>query len=300
MMNPKTRILLVSFVLLFASIAAGFSLDIGTSFHIGNLNFEKTRVSGDTGFTGTTFPWGIDAFINQNISDGLNLHTAFFMDPILRNISYTLFTYRQNFFSIGVGPFFGIFNSTATVLKSGISTAVRLELPGIMYLSFRADSSIGGRLIQDGDYIQERSDVSFGYYIRNAICSLNLLTKRYTMKTAAGESIDSLTEYSFKTDIFQKNVPYQVLLSLGFHKLSKLFVESGSTIDHSLGSLVIGTKVDVFLNDYLALVFVLDSSVYSFGMGTLVGVSNPGPGGYLFKASTGITLNIDNIPRKNQ
>ena len=64
----------------------------------------------------------------------------------------------------------------------------------------------------------------------------------------------------------QKNVPYKVLISFGFHKLSKLFVESGSTIDHSLGSLVIGTKVDVFLNDYLALMFVLDSSVYSFGM----------------------------------
>ena len=299
MMNPKMRILLISFVLLFIPIAAVFTLDIGTSFHIGNLNFEKTRVSDDTGFTGTTFPWGIDAFINQNISDDLHLHTGFFMDPILHNISYTLFTYRQDFFSIGVGPFFGIFNSRATVLKAGISTAVRLELPGILYLSFRADSSIGGRLVQDGDYIQERSDVSFGYYIRNAICSLNLLTKRYTMKTSAGESIDLLTEYSFKTDIFQKNVPYKVLISFAFQKLSKLFVESGSTIDHSLGSLVIGINVDVFLNDYLALVFVLDSSVYSFGMGTLTGISNPGPGGYLFRASTGFTLDIDNIPRKN-
>jgi len=274
-------------------VSTVMGLEIGTAFHIGNLAFEKARTSDQTGFDGTSFPWGIDAFINQDVSSQLDLHTGFYMDPILKNISYTLFSYQQNFFSIGVGPFFGLFNSSSSILKPGISTSIRLDFPGIIFVSFRADSSIGGRLVQTGDYLQERSDISIGYYVRNAICSVNIKSKKYTAKSSAGELVDSLTSYSFSTDIFQKNMPYKILLSFGYQKLTKIFIEGDTTAEHTLGSLVIANNLDIFINDYLTVFIDLESSVYSFGSGVLLGISNPGPGGYLFNASTGVTLNLD-------
>ncbi|MEW5818336.1 MAG: hypothetical protein AB1798_23475, partial [Spirochaetota bacterium] len=144
-----------------------------------------------------------------------------------------------------------------------------------------------------------RNDISFGYYVRNAICSLNINSRKFVQKaSAAQEIVDSLVEYSFKSDIFQKNVPYKILISLGFQQLSKTFIDSSSTVVHTLNSLVIGNQVDIIATEYLTIVIRLDSSLYSFGQGILLGISNPGPGGYLFRATAGATLNLEKIPKK--
>lgn len=293
-MNKTRKILLLvllSLLLISFSISA---IEIGTSFVIGNLSFPKTRVSTDTGFTGLDFPWGINLFLNQSLSDTFFLKTGFYMDPILRNIYYTNFFYQQNFFSIGVGPFFGLFNSSSSILNSGLSSTVRLEWPGVLFIALRADSSIGGRIVQTGDYLQERNDIGFGFYVRNAICSINLITKQYTGKTDAGTVIDSTEKYFFEADIYQKNIPYKLLLTFGYEKLLKTFVEE-ATVAHGLGSLMVGVNFKVAVRDFLSIFIDLDSSVYSFGTDELLGIANPGPGGYLFKASTGFSINLDSI-----
>lgn len=286
------------FLLLLAFPGMVHALDVGADFHIGNLDFTPDRTSDITTFDGLSFPWGITAYLNQSVSDMLQLNSGFYMDPVLRNSIYTTFTYRQDFFSLAVGPFFGLFNSTTTLLKSGISVSVRLEYPGIVFASLRTDSSIGGRIVETGDYIQERSDISAGFYVRNAICSFNLLTKKYTEMTSLGESVESKTDYFFKTDIYKKNVPYRIMFQFGYEELTKTFIEGDVTTTHKLNSIIIGTEADIMVTDYLTLVAKLDSSVYSFGQESLLGVTNPGPSNYLFQLSTGFNLNIDRIVEK--
>jgi hypothetical protein len=291
-MQNRGAIRIVALVVILGALGSGcFALDLGVQTWLSNLGFSTDRASTDTTFPGQKYFWGLSLYGTQSISDTINFETGFYSDPILRNISYTLFSYNQKVLSVGVGPFFGFFNDTSTLLKSGISTAIKLELPGILFVSFRSDSSIGGELVQPGDYLQERNDISFGFYVPNAICTLSLNSRSFEQKTAALDTvIDSLTEYSFTTNIFQKNVPYRLIVSMALQNLTRSYVVAAAT--STLSSIVIGTEVDASLGKSMLLQIGFDGSVYSFGQGNLVG-SDPY---FLFHAFAGIKLSVDSVP----
>ena len=270
------------------------ALTVGTDFRIGNLQLERDRSVGQTTFAGDQYPVGGAIYASETLADQLRLDAGFYVDPILRNVFYSLFSYQQNLFTLTVGPFFGFFNAPGSILKSGIATAVRVELPGIAFVSFRADSTIGGRLVEVGDYLQELSEFTAGFWVRNAIGTVSLRSKSYTEKGASSEVVDTLTEYEFAAQVFQKNVPYQVEIALGYHDLSKSFV-AATTTTHTLGSLVLGTRFETSILDYLGLAIDLESSIYTFGQGELLGVSNPGPGGYLFRVTSTVSVDVDKL-----
>jgi hypothetical protein len=291
-MRPRSFFLAASCAAFIAlGAGSGFALDLGAQMWIGNLGFRADRAVSDVSFPGQDYFWGLSLYGTQRISDTLGFETGFYADPVLRNISYTLFSYNQKVLSVGIGPFFGFFNDWNTLLKSGISTEVRLELPGIVFLGFRSDSSIGGELVETGDYLQARSDISFGFYVPNAICTLSLESRKFEQKTTAAKVIDSLTEYTFSTDIFQKNVPYRLIVSFAYQSLSKSVIAATTTAT-VLNSLVIGTEVDITLAESLLLQTGLIGTVYSFGTGTLVGSA----GSLLFRAFTGIKMSTDSLP----
>ncbi len=296
---PRFAVFLVTLALIVLTGSDLGALEITTELYMGNLAFEDDRTETETDLP-NTYPWGVSVYGTQQVSPELDINLSFIMDPTLRYISYTTLEYVQPFFSISVGPFFGLFNSRNTILKPGISTSVRAEFPGVAFVEFRADSSIGGRLVQTGDYIQERSDVSLGFYVRNAICSVNLLTKGYTYRTATDEIVDNYLEYSFETDIFQKSVPYRILLSFAYQERSKTFInidDSTDTTIHRLSSIVLGTKVEVNLADWMLLQLNLDSSVFSFGsIGEgLLELPTTGIEQYRFNATVGVKVLVDRL-----
>jgi hypothetical protein len=273
---------------------SGSCLDLGLQASTGNLGFRTDRSSADSTFPGADYFWGLSLSANQTISDRFAFEAGFYSDPVLRNISYALFSYNERVISIGVGPFFGFFNSSGTLLKSGISTSVKLELPGVVFVSFRADSSIGGELVQDGDYLQQRNDISIGFNVLNAICTLSLDNRTFEQKTTADKVSDSLTVYSFSTDIYQKNVPYRVIVTFAYQALSRAFVTGESTT--TLNSLVIGTEVDITITSSLLLQAGIEGSVYSFGQGPLVGSAKD----FLVRAFSGVKVNVDSLPFLSQ
>ncbi|MBN1686631.1 MAG: hypothetical protein JW852_08250 [Spirochaetales bacterium] len=281
-------------------LTTGFPLqafEVSTEFQIGNLGFAADRKSTATDYP-SQFPWGVSIYGSEQITQDLGVDIGFYSDRTLKNISYTNLRYTQRFFTLGVGPFFGFFNSSTSLLKPGISTAVRLDFPGIIFIEFRADSSIGGRLVQEGDYLQERSDVTAGFYVLNAIANVNLLTKSYTYRTKEQEIIDSFVEYSFSTDIYQKNVPYRVLLTFAYQKRGKSYTPISGTqapTVHDLNSLVLGTRIDLTITRYLSIMADLESSIYNWGSAgdALITFPTSGIGAYFFNATAGVTLNID-------
>ncbi|MCK5198865.1 MAG: hypothetical protein KAR21_10965, partial [Spirochaetales bacterium] len=163
----KKIIFSILFIIAFLIPASG--MEISTLFHISDISFDNTDTAPVSNFSGTYYPWGISVFGNDEISDEMSLQAGVFYDPILRYTTYTLFDIQHSFFKLGVGPFFGLFNTEETIMKSGISTSVRVEIPGMMFASLKADSSIGSRFVKVGDYIQEFNEISVGYYIPNAI-----------------------------------------------------------------------------------------------------------------------------------
>ncbi len=285
-----SRIAVVSAILVTLAAASASSLDLGLQTWAGNLGFATDRTSTDTRFPGSHYFWGLSLYGSQPITDKFGFETGFYSDPVLRNISYALFSYNEKAISLGVGPFFGLFNDRGTLLKSGISTSVKLGLPGVVFVSFRSDSSIGGDLVQEGDYLQQRDDISFGFYVPNAICTLSLDTRKFEQKTDVDTVVDSLTIYSFSTDIFQKNVPYRLIVKFSYQSLVREFISGAAAT--TLNSLVLGTEVDITMTDSLLLQAGIEGSVYSFGQGTLVGSSE----GFLFRTFAGVKVNVDSLP----
>ncbi|MGA2975763.1 MAG: hypothetical protein ABSF77_10690 [Spirochaetia bacterium] len=288
----RSKNLLFSMALLALVSGAASGLDLGVEGWLGNLGFSNDRTVTDLTMPGSDYFWGLSLYGTQSITDAISFETGFYSDPILRNTCYTLFGYHEKILSVGVGPFFGIFNDAGTLLKSGISTAVRLELPGIVFVSFRSDSSIGGELVQIGDYLQSRNDISFGVYLPNAICTLSLNSSTFQQKAAASDVIDSLTVYAFSTDIYKKNVPYRLIVTFSYQSLARSFVETAATTTASLNSVIIGTEIDITLAHSLLLQAGIEGNVYSFGLGTLVGSDT----NFLFRSFAGLKMNLDSIP----
>ncbi|MCD6396892.1 MAG: hypothetical protein J7L71_05090 [Spirochaetaceae bacterium] len=292
----KKTVFSLLFVITFLISASG--MEISTLFHISDISFNKKDTSTVSSLSTTTYPWGISIFGTDSISEDMLLKAGVFYDPVLRYTTYTLFEYQHEFFKLGVGPFFGTFNTPGTILKSGISTSVRIELPGIIYASIKADSSIGSRFVKVGDYIQEYNKISIGYYIPNAICSVDLTSKSFVTKQAANLEVDdSFTEYAFKVDMFQKNVSFRALLSFAYQTLTRTYLNTSTSISHEnkLNSLILGTDFTFKLNDGLSLITNLESNIYSFGYNdtSTLNMATSWPGNFLFRITTGVSIDLD-------
>jgi len=292
----KKTIFSILFLITFLIPASG--LEISTLFHISDISFDKNDISPVTALSGTTYPWGISIFGTDSITEDMLIKAGVFYDPILRYTTYTLFEYQHEFFKLGVGPFFGSFNTTGSILKSGISTSVRIELPGILFASLKADSSIGSRFVKIGDYLQESNKISVGYYIPNAICSFNLTSKSFVTKQAANLEVDdSFIEYAFKVDMFQKNVAFRALLSFAYQTLTRTYLDTitSNSTENKLNSIILGTNFKFKINGGLSLITNLESNIYSFGYNdtTALKLATTFPGSYLFRITTGVSINLN-------
>jgi len=315
-MRRKAAILILLAALAAAPLAA---LEVTTLFNIGNMGFSETPMDpvASTDYASDAYSWGLGFIASQNLGTGLGIDFSYTGDPILSHLVKGTFTYNGEFFSIGAGPAFGIFNTRETPLQPGISTNFRIEWPGIIFLKFDLFSSIGYQLRNTGDYSQGNSTLSFGFYVPNAICTLNMETKNLTEITAShGERNDSLTEYSFKTQIYQKNVPFRVLVGLLYRTTETAFshqvIEGPDianletvtyTLSETLNSLLLQTRLDMAFSPAVSLFLDVYSSIFSFGsikdteastIDTLV-IPDSFPGGYLFEATLGVKINFDNF-----
>ena len=278
-------------LLLFVTLSVGaFAFEVGAYFDLSNLDFPSSRTAAETTLPGADYIWGIRVTGRDQLSEGLALDLSYCRDSVLRRIAFTRIAYTDDFFSITVGPFFGLLNSPNTIVQSGLSTTVELYIPGVTFLRLRSDNSLSGRLVVTGDYIQEQSELAIGFYTPNVIPTVYVASKRYTTKTDAGEAVDSLTEYGITTDIFQKNMPYQIALNFAYQDAGRQFVEA-TTVNHAYGSVVIGARITLSLFDAFTVVADLDSSIYTFGRDFLLGeVSSDS---FLFRLSTGLEINLD-------
>jgi hypothetical protein len=283
--------------LLPAGRAAGVELNF--LFDLGNLGFEPDRSDTDTTYSGQEFFWGGAVEVVHSFSANTAVKGGFYRDPVLRNFAYALLYYNLDFFSLGVGTIQGFLNSTSEILKPGIASEIQLSFPGVMFARIRFDTSLGVQLMEPGDYTQSRNELSIGVYVPNAICSVNFESKKFIEQQAAAQVVDSLMRYSLRADIYQKNVPYRLHLSLAYQSLQKKYLDAATTLD-TLNSVMAGVGLDVDVTRYLTLLASLDSAVFTAGEDQLAGLSNPAPGGYLFQAQAGVTLKLDKLKTRRR
>jgi hypothetical protein len=297
-MNMKRVVLLL--LLLPAFQAAG--VELGTRFSLGNLGFDPDRASTDISYSGQDWYWGGSVEVGHGFSERVGIRAGFSRDTVLRNLAYAMLFYNLDFLSMGLGTIQGINSTEGTVLKPGIASSVQLSFPGVMFARILFDYSLSSLLMETGDYSQNRNEVSIGFYAPNAICSLSFQSKKFSELQAAMEVVDSLMRYSFEADIYKKNSPYRLLFSFAYQTLQKKFLDgSASPPVHTLSSLLAGLQLSIDVTRYLTLMLGMDSAVYTFGDDDLAALpANPAPGGYLFQARTGFTLNFENLKTRRR
>ncbi|MBI9108335.1 MAG: hypothetical protein JEZ04_16430 [Spirochaetales bacterium] len=285
-------------ILAFVLLTPAFSEQTGASFTIGNNNLTSAPLTG-TEFPGTEFLWGGSLFWTKEANDQSGIEVGFTTDPVMKNLGYASFYYKEDLFSIDVGPFFGLFNTAEALIKSGIATSIRVNIPGIAFAEFATQSTIGGRLTSTGDYLQEANSISAGFYVYNAICTVMLDTKSFSRVDATlGIVNEDFTEYALVFDLFQKNIPYTAKLKLAFQQRVRTIA---ATNIQSLYNVVLGTDFSINPFEFLSIFLGIESGLYSFGYNEdtvattkdMLTFASTFPGNFLFNATIGCSLDLD-------
>jgi hypothetical protein len=278
-------------------VASAFATDIGASFAMSNLYFPWDSTSATdssvTNYPADSYFFGGGGSVTTPLNDNLTLMTSYSITAVQRSKMSALVKYSSGALEIAMGPAFGIYNDLENPIKAGFSSSVKVTVPGKLFLFLKNESSLGSGLAAVGDYTQEYNELRFGWYVRNAICSLGVKTQKYQDYVSDSlTTTDSVVDYFFDVDIFKKNQPYNVLLTLGYRYLSKDYVESAASAKDSLGSIILGTQVTVKPDPAFDIILGLDSAVYTFGFDNL-SARGPSDSSYLFSAQVGIVVRPD-------
>jgi len=272
-----------------------FALEISSEASLGNIAFDTARSTAlsspsNAGAFAETWAYGGSISATENIGDAIYFSAGIDRDPTIRNLVFTRVGFDAGFAKLAVGPFFGPFNAEGSVLTSGLSTTLRLEFAGLLFGSFRSDSTIGAGLAAPGDYVQERSEVTVGLWVPNVVVSVRLASDSFTWKKAADLTIvDERIRYEFVADAFKKNIPYTVGLNFGYENLKRSYVgtTSADTLTDELGSALIGLKLAFQVTDHFRISAAGEAALYAWGIGDL---KSPPVNSALFNANIGVTL----------
>jgi hypothetical protein len=294
----KRIVSIAAAIFFFGACAAIGALETGFVFRSSNLQFpwgdtEPIQAS-VTSFPADNFFWGGEAWISEALGEEADIRVSYERDPVLRNSVVAAVEFERGIARISVGPRIGLFNSDETPLSAGLSTAIRLQWPGVAYLSMRSDGGLSVGVLQSGADPQARTELAAGLYLHNVILSAVVSAKRFNELDASGDPLvtDSWTRYALEADIFKKNVPYTLLCSMGYELRSKRFVASDKT--DSLGAVVLGTTGTAKLSRSITLIAELSSGFYTFGLDELAGRS-PSASSFMFSAGLGMSLDIDSL-----
>ncbi len=293
------RLALSAFALIFC-VALASAVDFGGEFTMTNLGFPWNMVAATdpsvVSYSPLNFLYGGGATVNQSLMNNLSLATTWSLDSIQRSKLVAMVRYDAGVLQIGFGPVFGAFNSASSPLEAGISSMVKVEIPGLAFIGFKNDSSLGTTLGAVGENSQGFNEISVGWYVKNAICTASMTTRSFQLRQSADLVItDSMADYAFNVDIFKKNVPYNLNIALGYRTMSKEFLSTAGSVKDSLGIVILGTKIVFHPASFLDLTFGLDSGVYTFGFDNLQGKGPDMDNSYMFRGSLGFMVKTDKI-----
>lgn len=286
----------LALLILAATVAAPLNaLDLSLGGFFGNLGLPWT---GETAMTWDQYPanlwlYGGHAAFTEEFAEGFSLRVEYQTDPVLRHVVRGVVTYETGVASMSAGPMVGTFNTAQNPLKAGIDIGFRIEAPGIAFFSVDTASSMGVGLASEGDYSQEFSEITAGWYVYNAICSVLMTTKRFTRVPASGTAlVDASTDYRFSVDVYKKGAPYRVVADLGYRTMTRSY---DSTTADGLDAIVLGASVDAQVSPWVNVTTGLDSGVYVFGIEELAG-RGPAATAFIFQATLGAIIKLPSTP----
>jgi hypothetical protein len=269
---------------------------------LGNLAFDKEQTSAlsDPANAGAFSPQTFPLLLARLSVDhrGLAYSGGFERDPLMRNRLFANIKAELDCFFIEAGPFIGLFNSSKLPVNPGISAALGLGIPGIVFARAKGSSTLGTVMEIKGNYSQNTGDISAGFWVPHVICSLNMSVRNFTIREKANLLVeDELARYFFSADVYTKNIPYTIRVDLGFQNLKRSYTSQ----DVTGGNLARDTQGDEYKSVFVgleasyttspALKFLLggEMPVYSWGARPM---KDPPMGTMLFQVRAGVVWTL--------
>ncbi len=274
---------------------AAIALEIGFDAETSNLQFPWTPAAPITGsqFPNSNYFWGGETWLTAPLGEDASVRFSLDRDPVLRNTAIAAVQFERGIAKISVGPLVGFLNSDSAPISAGISAQVKLQWPGVAYVSMRSDGGTAISIIQAAADPQALTEFSAGFYVPNAIVSGLISAKRFNeLDSSGGLVTDTLTRYAMTIDVFKKDVPYTALLSLGYELRSKHYATSSTT--DTLGAIVMGIDATAQVSHALKLLGGISTGAYVFGLDALQG-RGPDNSAFLFTASLGMSVDTSAI-----
>jgi hypothetical protein len=282
-------------------------MDLRVEGGAGNLHFDPES-TGALGPAGKAF----EPFINVegliqldgSYGDHFIYRVGVERDGILNNRIITAAGFDLDYIRLDLGPFVGIFNTEEQLMNPGIAASFRFNIPGILFGSAAAASTLGGSLQSTGDYSQETGEFSLGFQVPHIIVTASLTEKRFSwQQNAAVLSRDELNRYNLFMEVFAKNIPYMVQINMGYQNLKCSYITNGidntaapsllinNTVTDELNSIYAGFEFVWQINSTLKVFLGMEAPVYTWGEAPLKG---PAKDAFIFKAGGGLVLSFGN------
>ncbi|QQO10803.1 hypothetical protein [Breznakiella homolactica] len=286
------RFALALVLLYFSGAGTLRALDLSFVGGVDNFAFDPGLRSSQ-GTAGKSFE--PDYFVVANIkaagrfSDILGYSLEYDRGPILRNRLLASVGLDFTYLGLELGPFFGIFNNLDKPLKPGMAAAVNFRVPGIVFASLSAHSTVGTGLIVEGDYVQEYGRIAAGFWVPYAVVTLSAAREEYTELHGGGLTIqDEKTRYQFTANAYKKNVPFTVDINLGYQTLKRSYIGAQTETDE-LRSLFAGFEFRWNAVKPVTVLVGAEIPVYTWAEEPFEG---PGDNTFLFKAYAGCIWTI--------
>jgi hypothetical protein len=156
--------------------------------------------------------------VKDEITDRWDFDLSFAYDPVLLSRVVTLIGFHSNYLDIRAGPVFSVPEWKTLRINPGISLALDLSLPGVVFGTLMAETTFGDVRLA-GDYRQRYALVKTGFWVPHVIFSLAAEIRSLVEKINYTELTNEWIRYTFSMDIFKKNAPLSVLINAGYEKL---------------------------------------------------------------------------------
>ena len=251
------------FSLLIMSAAAG---ETGFSTQFGNYGLSDYD-AGDTSYE-TYFQWGASVYYEDSagVDESLVYRFELERDPLSGYSLDSILEFRSDWYSLGIGPVFGIINESMSLIKPGFGGRLRGQWPGKFF------AEIGGETIPamytgaEDDYSTYSGYYTLGFYIRqnHILCYFTQSQESYS--NLSDGYTDKLVEYIFFSDFYDKTSKFKMQVKLGYEILNKTFTD-GSDIE--LRDVLFGLRADVFINSKASVFIGIDSKIYPGSYGDI-------------------------------
>ncbi|MDR0585885.1 MAG: hypothetical protein LBG26_01465 [Treponema sp.] len=284
------KILLCAVFCLSAVLRLG-GLELTVLGGLGNFSFDtkSTSPAGNGEFEGTLYPFALIR-LDETVSDSLEFSGVIERDPVLRNRLRAEAKISSGLFTVSAGPVLGLFNSAESVIRPGVQAGIRFDLPGIIFAALDAGSTFGSS-DSKGDYEARHGRLELGFWLPNIVNTISISEKSYDSREKKNLDVrNNILRYQYSADIYAKNVPFRVLLNLGYEILARSITDHAAfTFEEDLYNIIfLGAETSFNVKPNLSLIFGAETPVYSWGKKPLTKKDKL----VLFEAYAGFTYTI--------